>query len=148
MVSRGALIRVVRQLLPWHCHAKEIGWMVGLGVVVDGSYSNWRLVRSRAPKGSILGPVLFYIFINNLEEETADSSDETKLRGPIPMLEGRAAVQRDLNRMEEQTSSKLVLFGNDNCKVQPWEGEMAGSDAWWGQTGGAAALLKRSWGLC
>lgn len=38
--------------------------------------------------------------------------------------------------MEEEANSKPVLFSKDTCKVQPWEGEMAGSDARWGRTGG------------
>lgn len=55
-------------------------------VVVSGTRSNWRLGISRAKtQGTKLGPVLFNIFINNLDEWTQSTpqqfADDTKLGG-------------------------------------------------------------------
>ena len=52
-------------------------------VVVDGEVSSWKSVLSGVPQGSVLGPILFLLYINYLEEGVTGSilkfADDTKL---------------------------------------------------------------------
>ena len=90
-------------------------------VTVDGAASKWRGVCSGVPQGSVLGPVLFILYINDLDLEIksiiSKFADDTKLAGKVTTIEDREQIKRDLIKLMEWADKWQMSFNVDKCKV-------------------------------
>jgi len=71
--------------------------------------------------GSVLGPVLFNIFVGNMDSgikcNLSKFADDTKMCGMVNKLEGSDGNQRDLDRLERWACENLTKFKKAKCKV-------------------------------
>jgi len=90
-------------------------------VSISRELSEWREVTSGVPQGSVLGPVLFLIYINDLDEEIISKlskfADDTKLCKGIRNTEDVNILQGDLDALHNWATDWQMQFNTDKCSV-------------------------------
>ena len=91
-------------------------------VKIKGNYSNWKNVLSGVPQGSVLGPILFIIYINDLPETLKSSlckvfADDTKITGKANSIEDAQLIQDDLDALLQWCSEWKMKFNSSKCHV-------------------------------
>ena len=90
-------------------------------VVINGCCSNWTPVGSGVPQGSVLGPLLFLIYINDLDvglvSRIAKFADDTKLGIDAMDPESVDGLRRDLIQIGEWSEKWQMPFNVDKCAV-------------------------------
>ena len=83
--------------------------------------SKWRPAMHGVPQGLVFELALFNIFVDSadsgIECTLRKLADNTKLCGAVSMLEGRDAIQRDLDRLERWARVNLMKFNKAEGKV-------------------------------
>ena len=88
--------------------------------MVDVEVSNWKPVLCGVPQGSVLGPILFLLYINDLEEGVTSKilkyADDTKLFRKIKGNGDKQQLQDDIDTLIKWSAKWQMLFNFQKCK--------------------------------
>ncbi len=90
-------------------------------VVINGISSAWRGVRRGVPHGSVLGPVLFLIYINNLDDglacKVSKFPDDTIIASMVISTLDKEFLQKYLGKLINWAHDWQIKFNVETCEV-------------------------------
>lgn len=112
-------------------------------VEVNGSTSKWRPVMCGVPQGSILGPVLFNVFIHDTDSETSAHMQMTW--SLVVQLTQQRDVIPSRDKFDKGTYKYLMKFKKSKCKVLHLGQARRDMSRCWDKKSLRAALQRRTW---
>ena len=89
-------------------------------VRINGSTSSWTSVTSGVPQGSIFGPLMFLLFVNDIPQITSSNimlfADDTKLWRLIKSIDDVNILQEDLAKIIEWCQKRKIYLNVKKCK--------------------------------
>ena len=92
-------------------------------VILNGERSDISPVQSGVPQGSILGPLLFVLFINDMHKVISQGTsialyaDDTKIWREISCDGDQYIIQQDINNLYKWSVENKMNFHPSKCKV-------------------------------
>ena len=119
--------RLNRKLRGYGVTGKVLNWISEFlrertqQVSVNNHLSSWTKVISGVPQGSVLGPLLFIVYVNELPDFISNKmkmyADDTKLYGPATKQDEVESMQKDINTLTDWSKDWLLKFNIDKCKI-------------------------------
>jgi hypothetical protein len=120
--------RLLRKLHYYGVRDSTLGWIQAFlssrkqQVVLEGAHSSPADVLSGVPQGTVLGPLLFLAYINDLPDVVKSSStrlfaDDTLLFRMIRKREDQALLQADLDNLADWENTWQMSFNASKCNT-------------------------------
>ena len=94
--------------------------ITSIDAVIRKQVSSWKSVLSGVPQGSVLGPILFLVYINDLEEGVTGKilkfADDTKLFRKVKKIGNKQNLQDDMDTLVKWSKKWQMLFNFGKCK--------------------------------
>lgn len=120
-------LRLLEKLKGYGFKGKILAWIADFligrrqRVCVNACYSDWEIVTSGVPQGSVLGPILFVIFINDLPETVQSLcqmyADDSKVYSEVENETMKEKLQADLDNLMVWANKWQMRFNADKCHV-------------------------------
>ena len=120
---------LIHKLKSFGIHGTLLAWIQNYlthrrqRVTINGSNSEWLTVTSGVPQGSILGPLLFLLYINDLPTVLSTNTlcaifaDDPKITRHIQSHQDHLILQRDITNVHNWSTAWGLKFNSNKCMV-------------------------------